>query len=243
MKNAPTTTRQRCLDLQEEVTYIFRIISSGSQKFQARALARFLTKPAKFTSSQPLRGILSDYALTQVQQLIYLLIDRNFINESSNALFLTEKGRRYLLQPQPVMVWENQLRLKSMERSLYQALRKLRQLLGTKEEVRPYIIFPDHSMDELVRKLPQDLDELQQIYGWGPNRCNKYGAAVLSCIQEIKAAHKNSRFQELLSRSKRNSYQEVKSLYLAGESPQAIADKRKVKVSTVQNMLSELYEI
>lgn len=242
MKNSSTATGQRCLDLQEEATYIFRSISSLSQKSQARALSRFLTQTSR-SDPQPLRGILSDYSRTQIQQLIYLLMDRNFIAEASNTLFLTEKGRRYLLQPQPVMVWGNQLRLKSIDRVLYQELRKLRQILGTQEQVRPYIIFPDHSMDQLVRKHPQNLRELQEIYGWGPNRCNKYGAAVLACIQEVKEEHANSRFQELLNRSKRNSYQEVKSLYLAGESPQEIADKRNVKVSTVKNMLSELYEI
>ena len=224
------------IDASAQSRLLIETLNENQGPLHARALTRKVVK--QLTNDMDPAAWVKE----QFQRLTYILIDRNYLEDSGNRLTPTIRAAKVLDQSQKVMVYENQLRWNATERKLYQELRKIRMRLAKQDDYRPYIIFPDQAMDELVRHHPTNLKELQKIYGWGPHRVNRYGMAILKCIEEVHASMKKSRYEQLLVRSKRDSYQQVKSLFLAGESPEDIAAKRGVKVGTVNHMLSELYE-
>ena len=65
---------------------------------------------------------------------------------------------------------------------LWQELRTLRQEWARETKVPPYIIFPNHVLDELVRTRPQTPQALGAIKGFGPSRLERYGAELLAAI-------------------------------------------------------------
>ena len=66
--------------------------------------------------------------------------------------------------------------------ALWERLRTLRRDLAQAQNLPPYVIFGDITLRELVRRRPQDLDELSQITGVGAVKLERYGADFLAVL-------------------------------------------------------------
>jgi len=71
---------------------------------------------------------------------------------------------------------------------LWQELRALRQEWARETKVPPYIIFPNHVLDELVRTRPRTPQALGAIKGFGPSRLERYGAELLAALARSAGA-------------------------------------------------------
>jgi ATP-dependent DNA helicase RecQ len=71
---------------------------------------------------------------------------------------------------------------------LWQQLRALRQEWARETKVPPYIVFPNHVLDELVRTRPRTPQALGAIKGFGPSRLERYGAELLAAIAHSAGA-------------------------------------------------------
>ena len=70
---------------------------------------------------------------------------------------------------------------------LFQKLVEVRKELSAEQNVPPYVIFHDKTLNEMVEKLPSDLSEFGKIGGVGQAKLEKYGARFLSVIQGVVA--------------------------------------------------------
>lgn len=68
------------------------------------------------------------------------------------------------------------------EGRLYQALRVWRYQQAQKENLKPYYIFYNTTLDELVEKEPKTMEQLKRISGLGDVKCQKYGKEILATI-------------------------------------------------------------
>mmetsp|Transcript_7401 Transcript_7401/g.15378 ORF Transcript_7401/g.15378 Transcript_7401/m.15378 type:complete len:747 (+) Transcript_7401:159-2399(+) len=68
------------------------------------------------------------------------------------------------------------------ETSLGARLQKLRLQLARRERKKPYLIFHDTTLWDLILKRPQKHAELLSVYGIGEVKASKYGAALLDAI-------------------------------------------------------------
>lgn len=50
------------------------------------------------------------------------------------------------------------------------------------ENVKPYFIFDNKQMEDLVAKHPRTKEELLAIYGFGPKKVEKYGDEILRIL-------------------------------------------------------------
>ena len=73
------------------------------------------------------------------------------------------------------------------DEDLFQELRGLRRQLATAENVPPYIIFSDATLNELSMYFPQTPEQLERINGFGAVKLRKYGEAFLGCILDYCA--------------------------------------------------------
>lgn len=73
------------------------------------------------------------------------------------------------------------------EEALFQELRQLRRQLAVAENMPPYIIFSDATLNELSVYLPQTPDQLERISGFGAVKLRKYGEAFLQCVMDFCA--------------------------------------------------------
>ena len=52
------------------------------------------------------------------------------------------------------------------------------------QNVPPYIIMRNRTLADIAEKMPQEPKDLEDIYGIGPKKIEKYGKEILSIINE-----------------------------------------------------------
>jgi ATP-dependent DNA helicase RecQ len=72
-------------------------------------------------------------------------------------------------------------------RQLFDELRIVRKQIADKENVPPYIILPDSTLQEMATSYPQSIGQLAMIRGIGEAKLKKYGALFLDAIKEYLA--------------------------------------------------------
>lgn len=69
---------------------------------------------------------------------------------------------------------------------LYRKLKEYRYQKSKEENVKPYYLYNNAQLEELVRKSPRNIDELKMVSGFGDVKCSKYGNEILKIIAEDK---------------------------------------------------------
>lgn len=74
--------------------------------------------------------------------------------------------------------------LNEKDLSLYEAIKEWRKTKAEKENVPPYVIFGDKTLEELVEKKPANTRELLTVFGIGEVKAEKIGSQILRLIEE-----------------------------------------------------------
>lgn len=141
----------------------------------------------------------AEYWISVIRQLIHLgLINQNIVNYS--ALQLTEKARPVLrseivlelAQPRLALsgtaYLQKQQSAKRYDKDLFARLRFLRKQIADKENIPPYVVFNDATLQEMAEFLPTTAAEMLDINGVGERKLERFGGAFLSLIQEHQRA-------------------------------------------------------
>lgn len=67
---------------------------------------------------------------------------------------------------------------------IYIALKKYRLDQSRKENIKPYFIFNNAQLEDLVKTCPKNKQELLTVNGFGPAKCDKYGDEILKIINQ-----------------------------------------------------------
>ncbi|HHW7567522.1 TPA: DNA helicase RecQ [Mannheimia haemolytica] len=134
-----------------------------------------------------------------VRQLIHLgLIIQNIANHS--ALQLTESARPFLRGEKPLQLALPRLGISATafvqrqashryDKDLFARLRFLRKQIADLENIPPYIVFNDATLQEMAEFLPTSKVEMLEINGVGERKFERFGQAFMSLIKE----HQNNR--------------------------------------------------
>jgi hypothetical protein len=66
---------------------------------------------------------------------------------------------------------------------IYKTLKDYRYEQSRKEKIKPYYIFTNSQLEEIIKTNPRTLDELKLINGFGEVKCSKYGKDILSIME------------------------------------------------------------
>jgi ATP-dependent DNA helicase RecQ len=123
-----------------------------------------------------------------------------------SVLELTESGRRTLLERQPVMLTAtpaapsngalgapSSAAVLACDEALFDELRALRRRLADERDVPAYVIFPDTTLRQMARDVPQNAVELRAIAGVGEKKLADYGAAFLAALANYRSASASER--------------------------------------------------
>lgn len=83
-----------------------------------------------------------------------------------------------------VEVEEKALTITKDRSSCIMRLKEFRLNQSRKENIKPYYIFNDAQMEELMEKNPKTKDELITVSGFGEKKVEKYGDAILTILKE-----------------------------------------------------------
>lgn len=136
-----------------------------------------------------------EYWISVTRQLIHLgLIQQNIVNHS--ALQLTEQARPILRGEVPLELAmprlsfsatayiQKQQPTRHYDKDLFARLRFLRKQIADKENVPPYVVFNDATLQEMAEFRPLTEEEMLSINGVGERKLERFGPAFLNLIQQ-----------------------------------------------------------
>jgi ATP-dependent DNA helicase RecQ len=129
------------------------------------------------------------------QMLIERLVSKDI--ENYGILKITAEGQKFLKKPYSILVASDVdpeesedeellagggARTSTTDKTLFSLLKDLRKEIARKENLPPFVIFQDPSLEDMAIQYPITQDELQRITGVGAGKAQKYGKPFLELI-------------------------------------------------------------
>jgi len=207
-------------------------------------------------------GVGADISKTDWQRYLRELIALGYLRVTDTeypVLNLTAKSEAVLKGLQKVELIATQIMEERptealpFENDLLNILKNTRRDIALQENVPAYIILSDAALVEMATYLPQSLDELRFISGFGDIKLARYGRAFLAPVktyanerglaskmgQKSKKRERRVRAERAASVPRNSDTRLVSlNLYRQGKSIADIATERGLSVSTVESHLS-----
>lgn len=158
-----------------------------------------------------------------LQDLVYKDIERY------GLLKMSQKGRDFLLKPEPIYVTlnhnfskeeedseESAARPAVLDETLMRLLKDLRKKEASKKNVPPYVIFQDPSLEDMATQYPIDMEDMTKITGVSRGKAERYGRPFLALIQKYVEENEIDRPSDFVVKQ--------------------IANKSKIKVNIIQGI-------
>jgi ATP-dependent DNA helicase RecQ len=170
--------------------------------------------------------------------------------DDQQHLHLTEQSKDVLFNNKKVMLYKQEFQQKStaaraakpktrqeiLKDGLFEKLRQLRKQIADKENVPPYIIFNDNSLQEMAQDRPVTKWEMLEVSGVGQKKFEQYGELFIDAIlQFIREENEKARIQGA-------THLVTLEAYKRGLDPDQIAAERNLSIVTVYSHLAALYE-
>jgi len=150
--------------------------------------------------------------------------------EQYGVIKLTEEGQKFLDEPKSFMLMEdhnfdeNEEEEKIQEKggvsaldsTLFAILKDLRKKIAKTNNLPPYVIFQDPSLEDMCTNYPITLEELANIQGVGAGKAQKYGKEFVEIIKQYVEDNEIERAQDMVVKT--------------------VANKSKFKVYIIQNI-------
>ncbi|AIB46540.1 DNA helicase RecQ [Haemophilus influenzae] len=140
-----------------------------------------------------------------IRQLIHLGFVQQVISELNPTLQLTESAKVILKGEEPLelamprisaisKIAHNPQRqgVANYDKDLFARLRFLRKQIADKENIPPYIVFNDATLQEMAQYMPTSNIEMLQINGVGSIKLERFGQPFMALIQEHKVILANA---------------------------------------------------
>ncbi|MDZ4993909.1 DNA helicase RecQ [Clostridium perfringens] len=141
-------------------------------------------------------GIMKEYTGKYIKDVINELLAINVLERKEGTysmLKLNRKSINILKGEEKVFLDVNKNEkevCKDLE--LFKRLRILRKDLSKKEGIKPYIVFTDSMIMEIINKNPKDKEELQNIRGFGEQKIKKYGSFIITTLKDYEKYKKRN---------------------------------------------------
>lgn len=152
-------------------------------------------------------GIMADVPVPRIRAIIDELVYREFLTRTQGdypTLALAGRGAVFMKGDKPFVMRvakgrprkprpEGRTRgtsaaelpdLTPEQAELFEALRSLRTRLAREQQVPPYLIFNNATLEDMCRKRPTTPDELLEVSGVGTKKAERYGEAFLEVIAD-----------------------------------------------------------
>lgn len=193
------------VDITDVAVLIFRTIRNVNESFGVNVIADILKGSRsrnirdRHLDQQMTYGKLSFEKTEHIRDTIHTLMADGYLlqkGEPYPSLYLTPMAMRVLSGDGRVMgpavgmermaaeqVIDN-LKSTGDRGALFEQLRRLRTQMAKEEQVPPFVIFSDATLEQMAAVRPMTRDELRQISGVGVFKLEKYGERFLKLIRD-----------------------------------------------------------
>lgn len=181
------------IDITIEAQKVLSCVKRMGERFGKSLIGKVLTGSKDQKISQwhfdelPTYGLMKDWSQKEVTQLIDYLTASGFLTPTEGQfplLKIAPTGIEVLLGKRTVTRKQAPVRTIVKDDALFEELRALRSELAQEQNMPPYVIFSDKTLQELVEKQPQTTLEFLQIKGVGQSKLEKYGTAFLEILKK-----------------------------------------------------------
>jgi ATP-dependent DNA helicase RecQ len=253
------TDKRTSLDVTKEAQMVLSCVIRTSQRFGKTMIAQVLTgsknkKVIDFHFHKlTTYGILAHKSVKEVNDFIEFLISEEYIRVEHGqfpTILVTQTGKEVLLGN--ILVHRKEaLHVKRIveDNPLFYELRHLRKTIADEENVPPFVIFSDQTLQDMCVRLPKTLHDLLLVKGIGEHKKEKYGERFVQVIATF--CSQNPTFQaetvEVAVKKERakptnNSHLATYDLYKNGRTIQQIAAERGLSPYTIENHLMKCSE-
>jgi len=192
------------------------------------------------------------YRQTLIERLLIKDID------SYGLLKFTPEAKQYLKKPYSIMLtkdhdYENLddeyfamgggHKTSTTDKVLFALLKDLRKEISKNENLPPFVIFQDPSLEDMAIQYPISNEELQQITGVGVGKARKYGQPFLELIEKYVEDNEIVRPNDMIVKSVVNKSGLKVFIIQSIDRKLALEDIANAKNMTVSELLSEIESI
>jgi ATP-dependent DNA helicase RecQ len=194
---------------KEYVERLLKVIVAVKQLFKAKHVVNVLLGKNSASLKQYKHHKLDEFGLGADmdekfwnavirQSLIHQLLYKDI--ENYGLLKLTPEGKKFMDEPWSVMLTRDHdydnpeeeemyditggSTTSAVDKTLFALLKDLRKEISRKENLPPFIIFQDPSLEDMAIQYPMHVDELKNITGVGTGKASKYGKPFLDLISK-----------------------------------------------------------
>ena len=180
--------------------------------------------------------------------------------ENYGLLRVTKKGEKFLVNPYSVMVAKPKNAVDpdedgdmmdepmpskgdAFDKTLFSLLKNLRKELSNKENLPPYVIFQDPSLEDMCIQYPTNIEEMTHITGVGAGKAQKYGKPFVDLIKNYVEDNEIERPQDFVVKTVVNK--SANKVYIIQNIDRKIAfeDIAIAKGMEMDELLSEIESI
>ena len=188
---------------------VLKAVKLGKQQHKAKHIANVLLGKSTTTVKSYKHNQLDIFGKGSDQDEKYwnavikqTLIERLLTKDIENygLLKMTDAGEEFIKNPRSVMLVKNHdyenpeeeedffasesHKTSTADKTLFSLLKDLRKEISRKEDLPPFVIFQDPSLEDMAIQYPINMDELTQITGVGSGKAHKYGQPFLNLIKQ-----------------------------------------------------------
>ena len=191
------------------------------------------------------------------QALIQKLVEKEI--ENYGIIKLTDKGKEYINTPYSIMIAkdhdydhndDDDIILKGggqksggADTLLFALLKDLRKDISRNENLPPFVIFQDPSLEDMTIQYPITEDELKQISGVGAGKAAKYGKPFLELIKSYVEENEITRPNDMVIKSVVNKSGLKVYIIQSIDRKRPLDDIAYSKNLSLQDLLTEIEQI
>ena len=209
-------------EAKEELSLLLKAIGGTREKFKAKEVVKTLRGEqnaimiSHHTADLPVYGQGKHKKEAYWMALIRQANVAGYLKkdiENYGVIKITPQGEEFLQHPQSFMMTEDHSytdRPKPVmaapkdvvnDTALKSLLIKLRKEIADKNEVPPYTVFQENSINDMTLKYPISIDEMINIHGVGEGKAKKHGPAFIALIKRYVEENNIARPDDILVKS------------------------------------------
>jgi len=211
-------------EAQENVLKLLQVVKGTMEKFKTREIIKTLVGKTNAlisshkTDGKDFFGIGKDqdehYWMALIRQVLVAGMLKKEI-EQYGVLRVTDAGTGFLQAPTSFMMTKDHVYSDEQNEAIITAskgggtadnkllslLKDLRKREAKKNDVPPFVVFQDPSLDDMALKYPISTEELLNIHGVGEGKAKKYGRPFVELIKEYVTENDVIRPDDLVVKS------------------------------------------
>ncbi len=215
------------MNASEQILLVLEVVQTVKQQFKEDQIVDIITgnkttSIVKFKHNKLKQfGEGEEYDAKFWSNIVRLAIFDNLIVkdvENYGLLKITSKGEQYMVNPYSIMTIKPDVEKEEEEEeemdtpvvggvedafdtTLFSLLKDLRKTISKEENIPPFVIFQDPSLEDMCIQYPTTIEEMTHIAGVGTGKAQKYGRRFIELIKNYVEENEIERPQDFVVRS------------------------------------------